>query len=137
MGLGCDGSSSADSASLWQEARLAMLQGKLVSGAAAMTARVALEIATRGGAGCLGRVGELGELSVGAVGDVAIWSLEGPLFAGVLDDPIEGGSAAAPPRRATRSCTAARWSATVRSCHRGSTRCSPAHRDAARRFRPS
>jgi cytosine/adenosine deaminase-related metal-dependent hydrolase len=90
VGLGCDGSSSADSASLWQEARLSMLQGKLVSGADRMDARTALEIATRGGAGCLGRVGELGELSVGAVGDVAVWKLDGPIFAGVLDDLIEG-----------------------------------------------
>ncbi len=90
VGIGCDGSSSADSASLWQEARLAMLQGKLKSGAAAMTARVALEVATRGGAGCLGRQGELGELSVGAVGDIAIWKLDGPVFAGVLDDLVEG-----------------------------------------------
>ncbi|NNF54944.1 MAG: 8-oxoguanine deaminase [Acidimicrobiales bacterium] len=90
VGLGVDGSSSADSGSLWQEARLAMLQGKLVSGADAMTARIALEIATRGGARCLGRAGELGELSVGAVGDVAVWKLDGPTFAGVLGDPIEG-----------------------------------------------
>lgn len=90
VGLGCDGSSSADSASLWQEARLAMLQGKLVSGAAAMTARTSLEIATRGGAGCLGRIGELGELSVGAVADIAVWKLDGPAHAGVGDDLIEG-----------------------------------------------
>jgi len=90
VGIGCDGSSSADAASLWQESRLAMLQGKLVSGADAMTARIALEIATRGGAGCLGRTGEIGELSVGAVADITIWKLHGPVFAGVLDDPIEG-----------------------------------------------
>ncbi len=90
VGIGCDGSSSADSASLWQEARLSMLAGKLRSGADAMSARDSLEIATRGGAGCLGREGEIGELSVGAVGDVAVWSLDGPIFAGVLDDPIEG-----------------------------------------------
>ncbi|MBT5140136.1 MAG: 8-oxoguanine deaminase [Acidimicrobiaceae bacterium] len=90
VGLGCDGSSSADSASLWQEARLSMLAGKLKSGADKMTARLALEIATRGGAGCLGRVGEIGELSVGAVGDVAVWKMDGPVFAGVLDDLIEG-----------------------------------------------
>ncbi|MFW2380936.1 MAG: 8-oxoguanine deaminase [Acidimicrobiales bacterium] len=90
VGLGCDGSSSADSASLWQEARLSMLQGKLKSGAGAMTARTALEVSTRGGAGCLGRQGELGELSVGAVADVAVWKLDGPVFAGVIGDPIEG-----------------------------------------------
>lgn len=90
VGLGCDGSSSADAGSLWQEARLAMLQGKLVSGADAMDARVALEIATRGGAGCLGRIGEIGELSVGAVGDLAIWDFDGPVGAGVIVDPVEG-----------------------------------------------
>ena len=90
VGIGCDGSSSADSASLWQEARLAMLQGKLRSGADAMTARTALEVATRGGAGCLGRVGELGEISVGAVADLAVWKLDGPIFAGVVNDLVEG-----------------------------------------------
>ena len=90
VGLGVDGSSSADSASLWLEARQAMLLAKLTSGAEAGTARMALEFATRGGAGCLGRVGEIGELSVGSVGDVAVWSLEGPQFAGVVGDPIEG-----------------------------------------------
>ncbi|MBX2824727.1 MAG: 8-oxoguanine deaminase, partial [Gammaproteobacteria bacterium] len=90
VGLGCDGSSSADAASLWQEARLSMLQGKLTSGAAAMNARISLEMSTRGGAGCLGRVGEIGELSVGAAGDLAVWRLDGPAFAGVLDDPVEG-----------------------------------------------
>ncbi|NCV87434.1 MAG: hypothetical protein EBW14_16590, partial [Oxalobacteraceae bacterium] len=89
VGLGVDGSSSADSASLWLEARQAMLLAKLSSGAAAGTARMALEMATRGGAGCLGRQGEIGELSVGSVGDIVVWSLDGPQFAGVIDDPIE------------------------------------------------
>ena len=89
VGLGVDGSSSADSASMWLEARTAMLVAKLRSGAHAGTARMALEVATRGGAGCLGREGEIGQLSVGAVGDVAVWSLEGPSFAGALADPIE------------------------------------------------
>ncbi len=90
VGLGCDGSSSADAASMWQEARLAMLSGKLVSGTQSTTARTTLEMATRGGAECLGRGGELGELSVGAVGDLAVWNFEGPAFAGVITDPIEG-----------------------------------------------
>ena len=89
VGLGVDGSSSADSASMWLEARQAMLLAKLRNGAAAGTARVSLEIATRGGAGCLGRVGEIGEISVGAVGDLAIWSLTGVAFAGAVADPIE------------------------------------------------
>lgn len=89
VGLGVDGSSSADSASLWLEARQAMLLAKLRDGAAAGTARMALELATLGGAACLGRTGELGQLTPGAVGDVAIWSLTGPQFAGALADPIE------------------------------------------------
>jgi cytosine/adenosine deaminase-related metal-dependent hydrolase len=89
VGLGVDGSSSADSASLWLEARQAMLLAKLRDGAAAGTARMALEMATIGGAGCLGRIGEIGQLTVGAVGDLAVWSLTGPSFAGALADPIE------------------------------------------------
>ena len=89
VGLGVDGSSSADSGSLWLEAHQAMLLAKLRDGADAGTARMALEVATLGGAGCLGRDGEIGVLEVGAVGDVAVWSLNGPQFAGALADPIE------------------------------------------------
>ncbi len=89
VGLGVDGSSSADSASLWLEARQAMLLAKLRDGAPAGTARMALDLATRGGAACLGRSGELGELRVGAVADLAVWSLTGPAFAGAIADPVE------------------------------------------------
>ena len=89
VGLGVDGSSSADSASLWLEARQAMLLAKLRDGAGSADARTALEMATIGGAGCLGRIGEIGTLAVGAVGDVAVWSLDGPRFAGAIADPVE------------------------------------------------
>src|SRR4051794_822186 len=54
-----------------------------------MSARDALEMATRGGAACLGRTGEIGELSVGACGDLAVWPLTGVAFAGALSDPVE------------------------------------------------
>lgn len=90
VGIGVDGSSSADAASLWLEARQAMLLAKLRDGAHSGTARMALEMATLGGAGCLGREGEIGVLAPGAVGDVAVWKLEGPTFAGAIADPIEG-----------------------------------------------
>ncbi len=90
VGLGVDGSSSADSASVWQEARLAMLLGKLCNGADAMSARAALEMATIGGAACLGREGELGVLRPGAVADLAVWKMDGPAFAGVGPDMVEG-----------------------------------------------
>jgi cytosine/adenosine deaminase-related metal-dependent hydrolase len=96
VGLGCDGSSSTDSASLWQEARNAMLLSRLRLGPASTSARDALEIATRGGAACLGRSGEIGELSVGACGDVAVWSLQGVTYAGALTDPIEAWLRCAP-----------------------------------------
>jgi cytosine/adenosine deaminase-related metal-dependent hydrolase len=89
VGIGCDGSSSADSASLWLETRMAMLLGRLRHGTAGMSARDALEIATLGGAACLGRQGEIGELSVGAAGDVVVWPLEGFGYAGAISDPVE------------------------------------------------
>ena len=89
VGLGVDGSSSADSASLWLEARQAMLLAKLRNGAQAGTARMALECATLGGAACLGRTGEIGVIAPGAVADLAVWRLTGPVFAGALADPIE------------------------------------------------
>ncbi len=89
VGIGVDGSSSADSASMWMESRQAMLLAKLRDGTAAGTARMALECATHGGAGCLGREGEIGVLKVGAAGDVAVWKLDGPAFAGAIADPVE------------------------------------------------
>jgi cytosine/adenosine deaminase-related metal-dependent hydrolase len=89
VGLGCDGSASTDSASLWMESRNCLLLGRMRYGPAGWSARDALEVATRGSAGCLGRLGEIGELSVGAVGDVAVWALEGIPFAGAITDPIE------------------------------------------------
>ena len=93
VGLGVDGSASADSASMWAEARTAMLMARLRDGqsgrASFFTARDALDMATRGGARCLGRPGEIGELTVGACGDIAVWRLDGIAFAGAHSDPIE------------------------------------------------
>ena len=93
VGLGVDGSASADSASMWAEARNAMLMARLRDGqsgrASLFTARAVLDMATRGGARCLGRAGEIGELTVGACGDVAVWRLDGIAFAGAWSDPVE------------------------------------------------
>ena len=130
VGLGVDGSSSTDSASMWTEARNALLVGRLRDGqrhlsaergldsgrpaggpdvdasrqdsrdspghdssnrdsAVYFSARDVLDLATRGSAGCLGREGEIGELSPGACGDLVVWQLDGPAFAGALSDPIE------------------------------------------------
>jgi cytosine/adenosine deaminase-related metal-dependent hydrolase len=89
VGLGCDGSASTDSASMWMEARNALLLGRLRKGPSAMGARDALHIATRGSAACLGRAGELGVLEVGAAGDLVCWPIDGIAFAGALTDPVE------------------------------------------------
>jgi cytosine/adenosine deaminase-related metal-dependent hydrolase len=89
VGLGCDGSSSVDSASLWVESRAALLLGRQRLGPTGMTARDVLAIATRGGAACLGRSGEVGELTVGAAGDLVCWPQTGVAYAGALVDPVE------------------------------------------------
>jgi cytosine/adenosine deaminase-related metal-dependent hydrolase len=89
VGLGCDGSASTDSASMWMEARNALLLGRLRKGPASTGARDALELATRGSAACLGREGELGQLTVGAAADLVCWPLAGPSFAGALTDLVE------------------------------------------------
>ena len=89
VGLGCDGSSTADHASLWLEARTALLVGKHRKGPHAMTARDVLEMATVGSAACLGREGELGVLTPGACGDLVAWPIEGIPFAGAWTDPVE------------------------------------------------
>jgi cytosine/adenosine deaminase-related metal-dependent hydrolase len=89
VGLGCDGSASTDHASLWLEARGALLLGRQRKGPGGMTARDALAIATRGSAACLGRTGELGTLTPGAAGDLVCWPLTGIAFAGALTDPVE------------------------------------------------
>jgi cytosine/adenosine deaminase-related metal-dependent hydrolase len=89
VGLGCDGSSSNDMASLWLEARTALLLGKMRGGAAGATARDALHVATRGGAACLGRTGEIGELTVGACGDLVVWAADPIAHAGAHTDPVE------------------------------------------------
>lgn len=88
VGLGVDGSSSADSGSMWLEARQALLVAKLRDGAGAVTARTMLDMGTLDGAACLGRVGELGVLTPGAAGDLVVWDLEGPRYAGATD-PVE------------------------------------------------
>ncbi|HAR82069.1 MAG TPA: 8-oxoguanine deaminase, partial [Sulfitobacter pontiacus] len=74
VGLGVDGSASNDAGNLVAEARQAMLLQRVAGGADAMSAREALEIATRGGADILGRP-ECGRIEVGARADIAIWDV--------------------------------------------------------------
>jgi cytosine/adenosine deaminase-related metal-dependent hydrolase len=89
VGLGVDGSASTDCASMWLEARQALLMARYRCGPASFSARDALEVATLGGAACLGRLGELGSLEVGAVGDLVCWPVTGVAFAGAHTDLVE------------------------------------------------
>lgn len=84
VGLGVDGSASNDAGNLVAEARQAMLLQRVAGGADAMSAREALEIATRGGADILGRP-ECGRIEVGARADIAIWDVSGIESAGSWD----------------------------------------------------
>lgn len=85
LGLGVDGSASNDSGSLLPEARQAMLLQRVRNGAAAMSAREALEMATLGGARLLGRAGEIGSLETGRRADLAVWDISGLAAAGAWD----------------------------------------------------
>ncbi|RLJ59142.1 cytosine/adenosine deaminase-related metal-dependent hydrolase [Litoreibacter meonggei] len=85
VGLGVDGSASNDAGNLIGEARQAMLLQRVARGADAMSAREALEIATRGGAQVLGRGSECGQLRKGYRADIAIWDVTGVESAGSWD----------------------------------------------------
>ncbi|BBC73846.1 8-oxoguanine deaminase [Altererythrobacter sp. B11] len=74
VGLGVDGSASSDSGNLLNEARQAMLLQRAVGGASALDPREALYLATRGGAGILGR-SDCGMLAPGLRADLAIWDM--------------------------------------------------------------
>ncbi len=84
VGLGVDGSASNDSGNLMLEARQAMLLQRVTLGADRMSAREALEIATRGGADVLGR-SDCGRLAVGKRADIAVWDVSGVESAGSWD----------------------------------------------------
>ena len=84
VGIGVDGSASNDAGNLIAEARMAMLLQRVARGADAMSAREALEIATRGGADILGRP-DCGRLAVGKRADIAIWDIRGLASAGSWD----------------------------------------------------
>jgi 8-oxoguanine deaminase len=86
VGLGVDGSASNDSGHLLAEARQAMLAARAGGDHAGMTAREALEIATRGGAEVLNR-NDIGQLKPGMVADMVAFDLSDIAFAG-QHDPV-------------------------------------------------
>ncbi len=98
IGLGVDGSASNDGSNLLEEVRMAMLLARVgagVQGASLsdgrthpiMTARQALEMATRGGAAVLGR-NDIGSLKPGMRADFIAIDLNRLDYAGALHDPV-------------------------------------------------
>ncbi|REE98878.1 8-oxoguanine deaminase [Thermomonospora umbrina] len=86
VGLGVDGAASAEMVPLAGEIRQAVYMQRARSGPTALTARQALEMATLGGARCLGRADEIGTLEPGKLADIALWRVDG--FFAAVDDPI-------------------------------------------------
>jgi cytosine/adenosine deaminase-related metal-dependent hydrolase len=87
VGLGVDGAASNECGELVDELRAALVVARAAGGPTALTAREALELATRHGARCLGRDDELGKLAPGACADVALWDLREAAYAGI-EDPV-------------------------------------------------
>jgi len=98
VGLGVDGSASNDGSHMLEEVRQAMLvarvragvQGASLSGAEGrplMSARQALELATRGGAAVLGRC-DIGSLEPGKCADFFAIDLNQLEYAGAWHDPV-------------------------------------------------
>jgi cytosine/adenosine deaminase-related metal-dependent hydrolase len=96
VGLGVDGPASNERSHLLLEARQALLVARARGGPAAMTAREALRLATRGGASVLGRE-DVGSLEPGKCADIAVWSTAGLQFGG-MDDLVAGLVLSAPHR---------------------------------------
>jgi cytosine/adenosine deaminase-related metal-dependent hydrolase len=84
VGLGVDGSASNERSDLFLDLKNALLVARGRSGPAALTARDALRIATRGGAEVLRR-DDIGQLAPGRRADLAVWRTDGLEFGGADD----------------------------------------------------
>jgi len=84
VGLAVDGSASNDSSNMLAELRQTLLLHRVNAGAAAMTVDEVLEMATLGGAGCLGR-NDVGAVTVGRACDLALFDLQAIGYDGAQD----------------------------------------------------
>ena len=96
VGLGVDGSASNERGDLLFEVKQALLVARGRDGPAALTAREAVRLATRGGAAVLGR-GDLGAIEPGRCADLAVWRTDMLELAGARD-PVAGLVLSAPHR---------------------------------------
>jgi cytosine/adenosine deaminase-related metal-dependent hydrolase len=84
VGLGVDGSASNERSDLLFEVKQALLVARGRGGPAAMTAREALRLGTRGGAAVLGR-DDIGSLEPGKCADFAVWRTDVLELGGAAD----------------------------------------------------
>ncbi|MFI5273133.1 MAG: 8-oxoguanine deaminase [Ktedonobacterales bacterium] len=88
VGLGVDGSASNDGSHMLAEARQALLLHRVLGNPAALTARDALWLATRGGAAVLGR-DDIGLVAPGMAADFIGYRLDSlGLAGGAVHDPL-------------------------------------------------
>ena len=132
VGLGVDGSASTERSDLFLEVKQALLVARGRGGGAAMTARDAIRLGTRGGAAVLRR-DDIGSLEPGKCADFAVWGVDG-LELGGADDPVAGIVFAGPQRPdllVVGGDVVVRDRALV---HADETEIAKAHRAAARAF---
>jgi cytosine/adenosine deaminase-related metal-dependent hydrolase len=84
VGLGVDGSASNERSDLFHEVKAALLAARGRDGNAALSARDALRLGTRGGAEVLRR-DDIGRLAPGKRADLAVWRTDGLEFGGAED----------------------------------------------------
>jgi len=87
VSLAVDGSASNDASDMLGEARQALLLQRVRYGAAGITAREVLGLATEGGARVLG-FPEAGRIEEGALADLALFDLNRLEYAGSGSDPV-------------------------------------------------
>jgi cytosine/adenosine deaminase-related metal-dependent hydrolase len=96
VGLAVDGSASNDTSNMLAELRQSLLLHRVVGGASAMTVLEVLEMATLGGAACLGR-DDVGTIEPGRACDLALWDL-GDLGCDAVGDRAAALLLSPPPR---------------------------------------
>jgi cytosine/adenosine deaminase-related metal-dependent hydrolase len=132
VGLGVDGSASNERSDLFMEVKQALLVARGRDGGAAMTARDALRLGTRGGASVLRR-DDIGSLEPGKQADLAVWAIDGLELGGAVD-PVAGLVLSGPhrvERLVVGGADVVRGGALVRA---DETEIARAHRVEARRF---
>jgi cytosine/adenosine deaminase-related metal-dependent hydrolase len=87
VGLGVDGAASQEAGRLGDELRQALYASRSRYGPRSLSCRQALQMATIGGAACLGRADEIGSVESGKLADLALWRVDGLGHAGI-EDPV-------------------------------------------------